>query len=186
MLHTCLRKGTEICTKTKSRRNFYLWLNNIFNRVDEDRRDTVGAERVAAEWILRCGGGVKFTAGDRYIWDYNSLPEWSRKKYQVEGIDAKNTYITDGGLDHLVGLQYLRFLNLSSCRYVSDLSKVLPTKETLEELHMHNCWEVKDLSPLFQLRNLRILELTGTKSVEDRDSTIRRLQEELPDCIITE
>lgn len=57
--------------------------------------------RVAGEWILRCGGGVKFTKIDRYIWDYNSLPEWSRNKYEVEGIDAKNTYITDGGLDHL-------------------------------------------------------------------------------------
>ena len=52
----------------------------------------------------------------------------------------------------LVGLQYLRFLNVSSCRYVSDLSKILPVRETLEELHMHNCWEVKDLSPLFELR----------------------------------
>jgi hypothetical protein len=56
---------------------------------------------VAGEWILRCGGGVKFTRIDRYIWDYNALPEWSRNKYEVEGIDAKNTYITDGGLDHL-------------------------------------------------------------------------------------
>ena len=44
---------------------------------------------------------MKFTTTDRYIWDYNSLPEWSKKKYQVEGIDAKETYITDGGLDHM-------------------------------------------------------------------------------------
>ena len=57
--------------------------------------------RVAGEWILRCGGGVKYTNVDRYIWDYNSLPEWPRNKYEVEGIDAKNTYVTDGGLDHL-------------------------------------------------------------------------------------
>ena len=57
--------------------------------------------RTAGEWILRCGGGVKYTNIDRYIWDYNSLPEWPRNKYEVEGIDAKNTYITDGGLDHL-------------------------------------------------------------------------------------
>ena len=44
---------------------------------------------------------MKFTVLDRYIWDYNSLPEWSRNKYQVEGINANKTYITDGGLDHL-------------------------------------------------------------------------------------
>lgn len=57
--------------------------------------------RVAGEWILRCGGGVKFTRVDRYIWDYNALPEWPKNKYEVEGINAKDTYITNGGLDHL-------------------------------------------------------------------------------------
>lgn len=51
----------------------------------------------------------------------------------------------------LVGLHYLKFLNLNSCRYVSDLSKLLPVKETLEELDICNCWEIKDLAPLFQL-----------------------------------
>ena len=171
------------CT-IQSRRAFYLWLNNIFNRVDEDRQKTVGPERVAGEWILRCGGGVKFTRTDRYIWDYNALPEWHRNKYEVEGIDAKNTYITDGGLDHLVGLEHLKTLNLSNCRYVSDLTKLLPVKETLEDLDISNCAEITDLSSLFQLRNLKSLSLSGMVSVKDQESTINRLKELLPNCEI--
>ncbi|CAB4042692.1 Hypothetical predicted protein [Paramuricea clavata] len=179
-----IQKGLK-CT-IQSRRAFYLWLNNIFNRVDEDRRQTVGPERVAGEWILRCGGGVKFTKIDRYIWDYNSLPEWSRNKYEVEGIDAKNTYITDGGLDHLDGLQHLKSLNLHNCRYVSDLTKLLPVQETLEDLDISNCSEIEDLSSLFKLRKLRFLSLYGMVSVKDQASTINRLKDVLPECEINE
>ncbi|XP_028409594.1 ATP synthase subunit s, mitochondrial-like [Dendronephthya gigantea] len=167
-----------------SRRGFYLWLNNIFNRVDEDRRKTVGPERIAGEWILRCGGGVKFTRVDRYIWDYNALPEWSKNKYEVEGIDAKNTYITDGGLDHLVGLEHLKSLNLHNCRYVTDLTKLLPVKESLQELDISNCIQITDLSSLFKLRYLRFLSMSGMLSVKDQNSTIKRLKEVLPGCEI--
>ena len=53
---------------------------------------------------------------------------------------------------YLVGLEHLKSLNLNSCRYVSDMTKLLPVKETLEELDISNCSEIKDLSALFKLR----------------------------------
>ena len=41
-------------------RPFFGWLNSIFNKVDPQRIADVGADRAAAEWLLRCGAAVKW------------------------------------------------------------------------------------------------------------------------------
>ena len=57
--------------------------------------------RVAAEWILRCGGGVKFKKPNVWMWDYNALPPGPKGHYLLEAINAKETSVTTGGLLHL-------------------------------------------------------------------------------------
>ena len=57
--------------------------------------------RAAAEWILRCGGGVKFKKPNIWLWDYNALPQGPKGQYLIEGINAKETSVTTGGLLHL-------------------------------------------------------------------------------------
>ena len=61
----------------------------------------------------------------------------------------------------LVGLQHLKQLNMNSCRYVTDMKKLLPVKETLEQLDIGNCGGISDLTPLHELTLVStILKLT--------------------------
>ncbi|XP_023348842.1 ATP synthase subunit s, mitochondrial, partial [Eurytemora carolleeae] len=53
---------------------FQGWFDSVFNKVDEARIKEVGVDRAAAEWVLRCGGGVKWEGGGRMLTDYNALP----------------------------------------------------------------------------------------------------------------
>ena len=40
---------------------------------------------------------------------------------------------------------------MNSCRYVTDMKKLLPVKETLEQLDIGNCGGISDLTPLHEL-----------------------------------
>lgn len=142
--------------------------------------------RVAAEWVLRCGGGVKFKNLDKWMWDYNAIPDGPIGKLKLEGINAKGISITTGGMQHLAGLQYLTQLNMNSCKYVTDLNKLLPVKETLEELDIGNCGGISDITPLHQLKKLTKLNLTNTPRIKQREEGIAALQKKLPECIIEE
>jgi len=102
--------------------------------------------------VLRCGGGVKFKNPEKWIWDYNAIPDGPKGRLALEAIDAKGISVTTGGLQHLVGLQHLKQLNVNSCMYVTDVSKLLPVKETLEELDIGNCGSISDISPLSELK----------------------------------
>ena len=55
---------TSPCQQAKARssavlqaRTFMGWFDAAFNRYDEARVKEVGADRAAAEWLLRCGAG---------------------------------------------------------------------------------------------------------------------------------
>lgn len=93
----------------------WYWVNFVFNRfvltvterlmivcyycrVDRSRVGAIGADRAAAEWILRLGGSVKFKGFDHWNTDYNLLPSgllW------LEAIDATELAVTSNGLEHL-------------------------------------------------------------------------------------
>lgn len=174
-------KGTTQCI---GKRSFYMWLNFVFNRVDEGRIEEFGPDRVAAEWVLRCGGGVKFKHLDKWTWNYNAIPDGPSRKLALEGIDAKGICVTTGGLQHLVGLQHLKQLNINSCRYVTDMNKLLPVKETLEQLDIGNCGGISDITPLHELTKLIKLNLVNTPGIKQREKAIATLQMNLPECVI--
>ena len=62
---------------------------------------TFASFRVAAEWVLRCGGGVKFKNPEKWIWDYNAIPDGPKGRLALEAINAKGISVTTGGLQHL-------------------------------------------------------------------------------------
>ncbi|KAJ7380014.1 ATP biosynthetic process [Desmophyllum pertusum] len=174
-------KGIIECT---GKRSFYMWLNFVFNRVDNGRIEEFGPDRVAAEWVLRCGGGVKFKSIDKWIWNYNAIPDGPRGKFVLEGINAKGISVTTGGLQHLDGLQHLKELNVNSCRYVTDMHKLLPVKESLELLDIGNCGSISDILPLSDLKKLTKLNLVNTTGIKQREEEIATLQKRLPNCVI--
>ena len=61
----------------------------------------VGADRAAAEWVLRLGGSVKFSSREHWSDDYNHIPSGSRDTLRLEAIDASGISITSNGLEHL-------------------------------------------------------------------------------------
>ena len=69
--------------------------------VDRSRVREIGADRAAAEWILRLGGLVKFSSREHWSDDYNRIPSGSRDSLRLEAIDASGISITTNGLEHL-------------------------------------------------------------------------------------
>ena len=70
-------------------------------RVDPSRVASVGADRAAAEWILRLGGRVRFKEYDHWSSDYNRLPSGGKGFLKLIAIDATGLAITSNGLEHL-------------------------------------------------------------------------------------
>lgn len=73
---------------------------NVY-RVDQSRIKDVGADRAAAEWLLRCGAGVRWKGAGSTLTDYNSLPPGNYRQFTIEEIDATGSCIMSVGFPHL-------------------------------------------------------------------------------------
>eukprot|EP00794_Sanderia_malayensis_P019882 gene19882-21823_t len=177
-----LSKRAAFCSLQS--RGFYMWINVMFNRKDEKRVKEIGPDRTAAEWILRNGGSVCFAGYDKSISNYNLLPMGSpAKKYQLEKINARGINLTDNGFEHLVGLKYLKHLDMNSCCYITDLTCLKEVAESLQYLDIGNCESIADISPIEKLRELRTLVLTNTLG-KNRYKAIDAMKIKLPGCEI--
>ena len=76
------------------------FIHYSLSRVDHARVKEVGADRAAAEWVLRNGGKVKFIVFKNWTTDYNRIPAESAS---VEAIDVSGVHVMDIGLEHLGG-----------------------------------------------------------------------------------
>ncbi|XP_046575679.1 ATP synthase subunit s, mitochondrial-like isoform X2 [Haliotis rubra] len=134
------------------------WLNSVFNRVDEERLKQVGPDRACAEWVLRCGGSVKWVGLNHWEKDYNTLPASGFDKYKVEEIDGTTSAVMSLGFPHLSGLTHVKKIVLHDCRYLDDdaLNYLPQVKATLQHLQISSCGDITDrgLSPLSELVNL--------------------------------
>ena len=92
-----------------------LLFNNVKNsfRVDPSRIEAVGAERAAAEWLLRCGASVRWRGHETPLTDYNSLPAGGFRELNIEEIDATGSCIMSVGFPHLSNSQI--FADWANC-----------------------------------------------------------------------
>ncbi|KAI9556355.1 hypothetical protein GHT06_018929 [Daphnia sinensis] len=125
----------------QSKRAFWGWLNMITNKVDDSRIKEVGPDRAAAEWLLRCGAGVRWKDRDSILTDYNSLPPGGYRSLFIEEIDATGSCIMSVGFPHLRGLKHLKKLILHKCNYLDNdaLPLLAAVKDSLEELQLSSC-----------------------------------------------
>lgn len=172
---------------TGGRREFWGWLNAVFNKVDYERIKAVGPDRAAAEWLLRCGAKVRFRGFDRWQHDYNGLPTGPLGRYQIEAIDGTESCIMYRGFDHLEGLQHVKEIKLIKCIYIEDaclerLTQIKTLQESVMNMSIVSCGNVTDkgLIALYQLGNLERLFLSDLPGVTDKDRTVDRLQTALP------
>jgi hypothetical protein len=68
-------------------------------RVDASRIKDVGPDRACAEWLLRCGAGVRWQNSKSFVKDYNSLPHEGKSMKIIE-IDATDSAVMNVGFPH--------------------------------------------------------------------------------------
>ncbi|XP_043930225.1 ATP synthase subunit s, mitochondrial [Protopterus annectens] len=172
---------------TSGYRHFWGWLNAVFNKVDYDRIQSVGPDRAASEWLLRCGAKVRYKGFDRWQQDYNGLPTGPLGKYKIQAIDATESCIMNKGFDYLDGLQHVEEIKLQKCIYIEDLclerlSNMENLKNTLIHLELISCGNVSDrgIISLHKLTNLEYLLLSDLPGIKDKVKTVQMLQTALP------
>lgn len=171
-----------------NKRNFWAWLNIIFNKVDEDRRKLLGPDRTCAEWILRNGGAVKFVGVAEFLSNYNHLPP-EGTVYYVKEIDATESSVSHYGFDHFKGCKFIEKIIFHKCDYLEDqaLERLSPLQKSLKHLQISSCSNIteKGLGSLYPLINLKTLLLFDLIEVKSKDAVMVDLKNKLPHCDIT-
>ncbi|XP_061092618.1 ATP synthase subunit s, mitochondrial [Conger conger] len=172
-------------------RQFWGWLNAVFNKVDYERIKAVGPDRAASEWLLRCGAKVRFQGFDRWQHDYNALPTGPLGKYKIQAINAMESCIMYRGFDHLDGLEHLEEMKFNRCIYIEDtcmerLSQIENLQASLRRVELVSCGNVTDkgVIALHRLRNLERLFLSDLPGIKETEKTVERLQAALPKLTI--
>lgn len=174
-------------TSGHGRRLLWTYVCHAFNVVDKQRLEVVGPDRLCAEWILKNGGGVRFTEEPHILHiHYNFLPPES-KKLTVSEIDGKNSTIMAIGFDHLKNCHKVRKMVIDNCKYVDDegLDKLGFINGSLKELTVSNCKNVSEVG-LLQLKVLSSLEKLTLRMqlVKNIEATAAALGKALPNCEI--
>lgn len=164
------------------------WVSSICNQVDVERIVAVGPDRACAEWLLRCGAGVKWKGIDEYLRDYNAFPPEKIKLY-IQEIDGTESCIMHHGFSYLKGLKHLDRIVLHNCMYLEDtaVNMLRYTKNTLEHLQLSNCEDItcEGVKSLHQLDNLKSLVLFNLPAVQNRErECLEFLTKKLPQCQI--
>ncbi|KAL4656229.1 ATP synthase subunit s, mitochondrial [Arapaima gigas] len=167
------------------------WLNAVFNKVDYERIKTVGPDRAASEWLLRCGAKVRYQGFDRWQQDYNALPTGPLGRYKIQAIDATESCIMYRGFDHLEGLKHVEEMKFHKCVYIEDaclkrLSQIENLQSSLQRVELVSCGNVTDkgVIALHKLRNLEYLLLRDLPGVKEKRRTADALQTALPNLDI--
>ncbi len=61
----------------------------------------IGPDRACAEWLLRCGGSVRFKNWNSITTDYNAIPSGGPGQHKIEEIRAIKAGITFDGFAYL-------------------------------------------------------------------------------------
>ncbi|KAJ8341106.1 hypothetical protein SKAU_G00333970 [Synaphobranchus kaupii] len=172
-------------------RQFWGWLNAVFNKVDYERIKAVGPDRAASEWLLRCGAKVRFQGFDRWQHDYNGLPTGPLGRYKIQAIDATESCIMYRGFDHLDGLKHLEEIKFHRCIYIEDtcmerLSQIENLQASLHRVELVSCGNVTDkgVIALHHLRNLDHLFLSDLPGIKEKEKTVERLKTALPKLVV--
>lgn len=89
--------------------NFFFLL-----RVDDQRILDAGPDRACAEWLLRCGAGVKWINSEHWLNNYNSLPVTGSQIFEIEEVDATDSAIMHIGFPHFSEYKIREFVSIYS------------------------------------------------------------------------
>jgi H+-transporting ATP synthase F0 complex subunit s len=92
----------------------------VLSRYDRKRVQEIGPDRACAEWLLRCGGSVRFKNRNSLTVDYNAIPTGAPEQYKIEEIRAVKACITFDGFTYLDGLTDLKKIHFEKCDQIGD------------------------------------------------------------------
>ncbi|CAD5231710.1 unnamed protein product [Bursaphelenchus xylophilus] len=169
-----------------------------FNYYDVSRVKDVGPDRAAAEWIVRCGGAVKFDKFNETFDDYNSLirvlaeldPAKPSDQVILSLIDATNSSVSGYGCRHFAGLKGVQSVKYVGCKSLNDMALEIMGKEVggyLPFLQLERCPRITEygIKHLEQYRGLKKLIIKDLKNVHKPDRSLDSLKNSLPNCDIT-
>ncbi|XP_070508794.1 ATP synthase subunit s, mitochondrial [Chironomus tepperi] len=179
-----LKISSLLLKPVQSGRQFWWWVNMMFNRVDGERVKALGHDRCTAEWLLRNGSCVKFVSAPEPLCDYNLLPP-ENAKFFVQEIIAEDAGISHIGFPHIKGCTKLEKIVLKNCGYIEDeaLECLKMRKDSLKHLELIDCKNLTDhgLRSLKEL-NLKTLVITNVPYVKDFDGIKAELTAALKGC----
>ncbi|KAH0631520.1 hypothetical protein JD844_005873 [Phrynosoma platyrhinos] len=152
------------------------------NRVCIEASQHFGDEVAAAVFALNMKGRISIIN-----WK-NNLDFQEYEDIRLEAVDVSGSIINYNGLDNLVKLKALKYLDLSRCPHIDDwcLSRLHAFAETLEELSLVGCPQITErgLACLHHLQNLKRLDVSDLPSVSKKGLIRILLEEMLPLCDI--
>ncbi|KAL3120661.1 hypothetical protein niasHT_007953 [Heterodera trifolii] len=168
-----------------------------FNYYDVQRVKQIGAERAAAEWVVRCEGKVKFDHSPHIFSDYNALqrftseldPKRESDRVHLVAVDATDSCISGWGCRHFDGLSRLQNVRFVRCKSLTDNGLQMladsSVSDTLLTLHIEKCPKVTN-SGIRHLRKLKVLNsltLQNLKNVWKPEKILDEIRPNLPsDC----
>ncbi|KAI6237100.1 ATP synthase subunit s, mitochondrial [Aphelenchoides besseyi] len=171
------------------------WLIDGFNFYDKQRVLEVGADRVAAEWVVRCGGVVKFDRFKTRFDDYNTLirataeldPAKPSDACHLVEIDASNSCVSGFGCRHFTGLNHLSRVLFINCKNLQDFGLEEMGKQVgsrLPHLELEKCPRISEygLKHLETFSGLKTLKLKNLPNVYKPQRSIDSLKKALPNC----
>lgn len=155
--------------------------------MDETRIKSVGADRAAAEWLIRCGAKVKWSNRHQFDSNYDDLVR-IRANEKIIAIDASDSTICAIGFPHLQGLTEVEEMIIQRNPYLDDEALVLLKylKQSLISLTIASCVNVSDtgIKSLVELDRLKYLYLADLMTVKNKSDCLTVLKSGLPDCEI--
>lgn len=174
--------------KVGNSRNFYVWLNKVFNARDEQRLKLFGPDRTCAEWILRNGGIVKFVNEDVYTVNYNNLPPEGYPVFLQE-VDASNSSIAHYGFNHFDNCKYLNKFIMNNCSYILDdaIPNLRYLQNSLVSLQISSCLNITDngLKSMPTMNKLKTLMISNLPYVKNKEEIVKELQRKLNNCHVS-
>lgn len=184
LFNRCLSQS--VCSSQQ--RQLWSWLNIVWNKYDRKRVEEMGPDRACAEWLLRCGGSVRYKNWGSLTVDYNAIPSGTPDQFKIEEIRAIKACITSQGFAYLNGLTDLKRIHLEKCDEVGDssIARCNLAKDSLESMTLIELVQLTDngLAYLAGLKNLKQIDLARLPGIKNRDAVLRLLKRELPQCTV--
>ncbi|KAF1750760.1 hypothetical protein GCK72_017311 [Caenorhabditis remanei] len=169
------------------------WVLEGFNNYDIQRVKEVGADRAAAEWIVRCGGTIKFTQIGENFADYNALvkrtaqldPRRAEDNVTLETIRAEDASVTGFGCRHFENLSAIKNVSFIRCKNFHDFGLEYMGQHVgghLKNLHIEECRRITEfgLEHLKAFTALDKLTLRNLKGVHGKEKVEEKLRGALP------